>query len=217
MPRRSACCRRTIEPRATGHIRDHRHDPDPDREGLRLPRRQRRRVLRRAQVRGLRQAVRQEDRGPARRRARRGRRGQAGSARLRAVEGRQARRAELGFALGAGRPGWHIECSAMSTAAWASTSTSTAAARTCSSRTTRTRSPRARAPPASTFVNYWMHNGFVRVDDEKMSKSLGNFFTIREVLKVRPRGGALLHPRQPLPQPAQLLADLSPAAPHRCA
>ena len=35
----------------------------------------------------------------------------------------------------------------------------------------------------NTFVNYWMHNGFVRVDDEKMSKSLGNFFTIREVLK----------------------------------
>ena len=34
-----------------------------------------------------------------------------------------------------------------------------------------------------TFVNYWMHNGFVRVDDEKMSKSLGNFFTIRDVLK----------------------------------
>lgn len=34
-----------------------------------------------------------------------------------------------------------------------------------------------------TFVNYWMHNGFVRIDDEKMSKSLGNFFTIREVLK----------------------------------
>ena len=33
------------------------------------------------------------------------------------------------------------------------------------------------------FVNYWMHNGFVRVDDEKMSKSLGNFFTVREVLE----------------------------------
>jgi cysteinyl-tRNA synthetase len=40
---------------------------------------------------------------------------------------------------------------------------------------------RRRAP--LPFVNYWMHNGFVRVDDEKMSKSLGNFFTIREVLK----------------------------------
>src|SRR5918912_1330531 len=33
------------------------------------------------------------------------------------------------------------------------------------------------------FVNYWMHNGFVRIDDEKMSKSLGNFFTVREVLE----------------------------------
>jgi cysteinyl-tRNA synthetase len=34
----------------------------------------------------------------------------------------------------------------------------------------------------NTFVNYWLHNGFVRVDDEKMSKSLGNFFTVREIL-----------------------------------
>jgi cysteinyl-tRNA synthetase len=83
---------------------------------------------------------------------------------------------------GKGRPGWHIECSAMSASCWASTSTSTAAARTCSSRTTRTRSPsrKARRPP---MVNYWVHNGFVRVDNEKMSKSLGNFFTIRDVLK----------------------------------
>jgi cysteinyl-tRNA synthetase len=37
--------------------------------------------------------------------------------------------------------------------------------------------------PGGAFVNYWMHNGFVRVDEEKMSKSLGNFFTIREILK----------------------------------
>ena len=37
-----------------------------------------------------------------------------------------------------------------------------------------------RAPPATTFVNLWMHNGFVNVDNEKMSKSLGNFFTVRE-------------------------------------
>src|SRR6185436_226045 len=36
----------------------------------------------------------------------------------------------------------------------------------------------------SRFVNYWMHNGFVRVDDTKMSKSLGNFFTVRDILKV---------------------------------
>jgi cysteinyl-tRNA synthetase len=39
------------------------------------------------------------------------------------------------------------------------------------------------AATGEKFVNYWMHNGFVRIDDEKMSKSLGNFFTIREVLK----------------------------------
>jgi cysteinyl-tRNA synthetase len=50
-----------------------------------------------------------------------------------------------------------------------------------------------------------MHNGFVRVDNEKMSKSLGNFFTIREVLEqVRRRDGALLHRARALPQPAQL-------------
>jgi len=55
----------------------------------------------------------------------------------------------------------------------------------------------------SKFVNTWMHNGFVRVDDEKMSKSLGNFFTVREVLEwVRdPEVGALFHARQPLPGP----------------
>ena len=40
------------------------------------------------------------------------------------------------------------------------------------------------AKTGKTFANYWMHNGFVRVDNEKMSKSLGNFFTIRDVLKV---------------------------------
>ena len=39
------------------------------------------------------------------------------------------------------------------------------------------------AATGETFVNYWMHNGFVRVDDEKMSKSLGNFFTVREILR----------------------------------
>src|SRR5690606_35051369 len=57
------------------------------------------------------------------------------------------------------------------------------------------------------FVNYWMHNGFVRVDEEKMSKSLGNFFTIREVLQRFPaiRGGEVIryfvlssHYRSPL-------------------
>ena len=85
---------------------------------------------------------------------------------------------------GRGRPGLaHRVLGDELATARPSISTSTAAARTCSFRTTRTRSPSPRARTAGTFVNYWMHNGFVRVDDEKMSKSLGNFFTIREVLK----------------------------------
>ncbi len=49
------------------------------------------------------------------------------------------------------------------------------------------------AARGAPFANVWMHNGFVNVDDEKMSKSLGNFFTVREVLawRARPRGAAL--------------------------
>jgi cysteinyl-tRNA synthetase len=88
----------------------------------------------------------------------------------------------MGQPFGAGRPGWHIECSAMAANCSARRSTSTAAAKTCSSRTTRTKLRRAKAPTASRW-RYWMHNGFIVTDNEKMSKSLGNFFLIREVLK----------------------------------
>jgi cysteinyl-tRNA synthetase len=94
----------------------------------------------------------------------------------------RAGRGEMAQPFGEGRPGWHIECSAMAARCWARALTSTAAVPTCSSRTTRTRSPRAKAPPASRWPT-WMHNGFINVDNEKMSKSLGNFFTIRDVLK----------------------------------
>ena len=55
------------------------------------------------------------------------------------------------------------------------------------------------------FVNVWMHNGFLNIDNEKMSKSLGNFFTIRDVLQaLRRRDDALLHAAHALPQPVQL-------------
>ena len=83
---------------------------------------------------------------------------------------------------GPGRPGWHIECSAMSVDLLGPhfdlhgggmdlkfPHHENEIAQTC-------------AACGSKFVNTWMHNGFVRVDDEKMSKSLGNFFTVREVL-----------------------------------
>ena len=67
---------------------------------------------------------------------------------------------------------------------WATCSTSTAAASTSSSRTTRTRSRRSRcAHGTPVMANYWMHNGFLQVEGEKMSKSLGNFVTIHELLQ----------------------------------
>jgi cysteinyl-tRNA synthetase len=84
---------------------------------------------------------------------------------------------------GPGRPGWHIECSAMAVDILGPhfdihgggmdlkfPHHENEIAQTC-------------AACDSPFVNVWMHNGFVRVDDEKMSKSLGNFFTVREVLE----------------------------------
>ena len=88
---------------------------------------------------------------------------------------------------GAGRPGWHIECSAMATALLGEhfdihgggmdlkfPHHENEIAQTC-------------AACGSKFVDVWMHNGFLNINDEKMSKSLGNFFTVREVLpKLRP-------------------------------
>lgn len=84
---------------------------------------------------------------------------------------------------GKGRPGWHIECSAMSRKALGDyfdlhgggmdlkfPHHENEIAQTCGAHDT-------------PFVKYWMHNGFVNIDEEKMSKSLGNFFTIRDVLK----------------------------------
>ena len=110
----------------------------------------------------------------------------------------------LAVAWGEGRPGWHIECSAMSSDLLGrKTSDIMVAARICSSRTTRTKS-RPVGGANCFFVNYWMHNGFVRVDNENV-EVLGNFFTIRgSCSKVRCRGGALLHPARPLSQPAEL-------------
>jgi cysteinyl-tRNA synthetase len=85
---------------------------------------------------------------------------------------------------GPGRPGWHIECSAMSTTLLGDyfdlhgggmdlkfPHHENEIAQTC-------------AACGSPFVHVWMHNGFVNIDEEKMSKSLGNFFTVRDVVKT---------------------------------
>jgi cysteinyl-tRNA synthetase len=93
---------------------------------------------------------------------------------------------------GKGRPGWHIECSAMSVALLGShfdihgggldlkfPHHENEIAQTC-------------AATGDRFAEIWMHNGFVNIDNEKMSKSLGNFFTVREVLAKAVRHPAVL-------------------------
>ncbi|MBK9956086.1 MAG: cysteine--tRNA ligase [Rhodocyclaceae bacterium] len=84
---------------------------------------------------------------------------------------------------GAGRPGWHIECSAMSSQLLGNHFDIHGGGQDLQFPHHENEIAQSEGAHGSTFVNYWMHNGFVRVDDEKMSKSLGNFFTIREVLK----------------------------------
>ncbi|MDH5425445.1 MAG: cysteine--tRNA ligase [Gammaproteobacteria bacterium] len=84
---------------------------------------------------------------------------------------------------GKGRPGWHIECSAMSTCCLGNHFDIHGGGQDLQFPHHENEIAQSEAATGEKFVNYWMHNGFVRVDDEKMSKSLGNFFTIREVLK----------------------------------
>jgi cysteinyl-tRNA synthetase len=84
---------------------------------------------------------------------------------------------------GPGRPGWHIECSAMSTALLGQTVDIHGGGADLQFPHHENEIAQSEGAHGGTFVRYWMHNGFVRVDDEKMSKSLGNFFTIRDVLR----------------------------------
>jgi cysteinyl-tRNA synthetase len=83
---------------------------------------------------------------------------------------------------GKGRPGWHIECSAMATQILGPHFDIHCGGMDLKFPHHENEIAQSCAACDAPFVNYWMHNGFVRVDDEKMSKSLGNFFTIREVL-----------------------------------
>jgi cysteinyl-tRNA synthetase len=84
---------------------------------------------------------------------------------------------------GKGRPGWHIECSAMGCSILGKHFDIHGGGQDLQFPHHENEIAQSEGAHGCTFVNYWMHNGFVRVDDEKMSKSLGNFFTIREVLK----------------------------------
>ena len=88
---------------------------------------------------------------------------------------------------GRGRPGWHIECSAMAAATSATSSTSTAAGWTWCSRTTRTRSPSPRRPGYG-FARYWVHHALLNLGAAKMSKSLGNVIDLDNVDRARASG-----------------------------
>ena len=84
---------------------------------------------------------------------------------------------------GKGRPGWHIECSAMSTSLLGNHFDIHGGGHDLQFPHHENEIAQSEACTGETFANYWMHNGFIRIDEEKMSKSLGNFFTIREVLE----------------------------------
>lgn len=84
---------------------------------------------------------------------------------------------------GEGRPGWHIECSAMSTRALGDTFDIHGGGADLTFPHHENEIAQSEGATGHPFVKYWMHNGFVRINDEKMSKSLGNFFTVREILQ----------------------------------
>jgi cysteinyl-tRNA synthetase len=88
---------------------------------------------------------------------------------------------------GRGRPGWHIECSAMSTRCLGHHFDIHGGGMDLQFPHHENEIAQSEGATGEKFVNVWMHNGFVRVNEEKMSKSLGNFFTVREILaRYRP-------------------------------
>lgn len=87
---------------------------------------------------------------------------------------------------GYGRPGWHIECSAMSTCCLGDSFDIHGGGSDLMFPHHENEIAQSEAATGKQFAKYWMHNGPVRVDNEKMSKSLGNFFTVRDVLAKYP-------------------------------
>ena len=84
---------------------------------------------------------------------------------------------------GPGRPGWHIECSAMSCALLGERFDIHGGGMDLTFPHHENEIAQSEGALGHPFVNYWLHNGFLNIDDQKMSKSLGNFFTIEDVLK----------------------------------
>lgn len=88
---------------------------------------------------------------------------------------------------GPGRPGWHIECSAMAVSCLGQHFDIHGGGMDLQFPHHENEIAQSEGATGEKFVNVWMHNGFVRLNEEKMSKSLGNFFTVREILaRYRP-------------------------------
>jgi cysteinyl-tRNA synthetase len=83
---------------------------------------------------------------------------------------------------GMGRPGWHIECSVMSTKYLGETIDIHAGGQDLTFPHHENEIAQTEAQTGKQFANYWMHNGYITIDNEKMSKSKGNFFTVRDIL-----------------------------------
>ncbi|MFR7983992.1 MAG: cysteine--tRNA ligase [Clostridia bacterium] len=84
---------------------------------------------------------------------------------------------------GMGRPGWHIECSTMSKRYLGDTIDIHAGGQDLAFPHHENEIAQSEAHSGKKFANYWMHNGYITIDNEKMSKSKGNFFTVRDILK----------------------------------
>ena len=85
---------------------------------------------------------------------------------------------------GKGRPGWHIECTAMSSALLGESIDIHGGGRDLVFPHHENEMAQSEAASGKKFVQYWVHNGFVNIDHEKMSKSLGNFLTIKDILQT---------------------------------
>jgi cysteinyl-tRNA synthetase len=113
---------------------------------------------------------------------------------------------------GPGRPGWHIECSAMSQKYLGQTFDIHGGGKDLLFPHHENEKAQTEALNGRPFARFWLHNGFVQINQEKMSKSLGNYFTIKDILKTVPAEGLRLfllskHYRSPLDFSREALAD----------
>lgn len=111
---------------------------------------------------------------------------------------------------GMGRPGWHLECSAMAIKYLGETIDIHCGGKDLLFPHHENEIAQSEAATGKTFVNYWMHNGFININNEKMSKSAGNFFTVRELstkysLEVIRMFMLLSHYRSPLNYSTELI------------